>query len=56
VVAKVSQFDPVDSPVNRDSGFCVTEFAMPFQIDIFAIWSQVMADFVHSFIFVYKRK
>jgi hypothetical protein len=52
VVPKVAGFYPVDAPVDGYSGFRVAELAVPFQKKVLFIRSEVVADFVHSYIFV----
>ncbi len=55
MIPEVPQLDSIDSPVDGYLGFRVLELAMPLQINIPSIKSQVVTDFVHGNIFVYKR-
>jgi hypothetical protein len=55
VIAEVAQFHPVDSAVNGDFRLHVAELAAPFQEDVILAPCQIMANFVHGFILVYKR-
>ena len=55
VIPKVTQFDPVDPAVNRNSRFCIAELTMPLHVDVFLFWRLVMANLVHKPIVVYKR-
>jgi hypothetical protein len=52
VVPKVAGFYPVDAPVDGYSGFRVPELAVPLQIKVLLIRGEIVADFVHSNIFV----
>jgi hypothetical protein len=52
VVPKVAGFYPVYAPVNGYSGFRVAELALPLQIKVLLIRGEIVADFVHSYIFV----
>jgi hypothetical protein len=55
VIAEVAQFNPDDSPVDCDPGFCVADLATPFQIRVPSAFGKVMAYFEHREIIVYKR-
>jgi hypothetical protein len=55
VIAEIAQFNPVNSPVNRNPCFHVAEMPAPFHEYVFLIPRQVMANVVHGPIVVYKR-
>ncbi len=55
VVSKIAKLDAVDSAIDRNSGFDVTQLALAVEINVFATRGKVVADFVHRAIFVYRR-
>ena len=48
VVAKVTQFHPIDAPVDGNSGLGIAQIALPFKVDIFPFTCEVMANLVHG--------
>jgi hypothetical protein len=55
VIAQVAGFDPIDPPVNRNSGFQIANAITPFHERVFLLMGKVMANFVHYQSIVYKR-
>jgi hypothetical protein len=55
VVPKVSQFNPIDAPVDGYPCLDVAQLAVPLQIEILLIRSEVVADLLLGIIFVHKR-
>jgi hypothetical protein len=48
VIPEVSEFDPIDTPVDGNPGSGVAELSVPLQIDVSLFWGEVVADFVHG--------
>jgi len=55
VVAEVVQFNSVDSAIDGNSGFHVSQALHSLQNYVIALWSEVMANLAQAII-VYKRK
>jgi hypothetical protein len=56
VVPEVAQLHTVDSSVNGDLRLGVAKLTTPLYEEVFAASRQIMANFVHDWIIVYKRK
>jgi len=55
VIAEVAQLHSINSSVNCDLCLCVAELTPPFHEDVICISRQVVADYVHDLMIVYKR-